>query len=83
MTADTPRLLNTSSAQSVMTGSPATLSCFYEGNPRPSIRWFYINPRTAESTAIANESKDQSVLHIENTTYSHEGMTLPIDWTND
>ena len=73
---DTPRLLNTSSAQSVMTGSPATLYCNYEGNPKPSIKWFYINPRTAETSHVPNEARDQSVLHIENTTYSHEGMGI-------
>lgn len=70
----TPRLLNTSGSQSVMTGSPSKLSCFYDGNPKPSIKWFHSNPRSGETSYVRNyHPTDQQILEIKNTTYSHEG----------
>jgi len=68
-----PRLLNISSTVSVPTGSPSRLYCNYEGDPKPTIRWYHINPRSGETSYVPNNGPEESVLHILNTTYSHEG----------
>jgi len=71
---DTPRLQNTSSQQTIAVGTPTKLYCNYEGNPRPNIRWYHINPRSGETSPVANFGRDQAILEIENVTYSHEGQ---------
>ncbi|KAI1285983.1 Irregular chiasm C-roughest protein [Halotydeus destructor] len=67
----TPKLLNTSNAQSVLTGSSARLHCYYEGNPVPLVKWYHVNPRSSEVNMIS--SSDSQVLEIANATYNEEG----------
>lgn len=70
---DTPRLVNISEKQSVLTGHPARLHCFYEANPPPQIKWYHINPRSGDANIISGVSKEQQYLDVRNATYIHEG----------
>lgn len=68
--------MNISEKQSVLTGHPARLHCFYEANPPPVIKWYHINPRTGDANSIPNPSasNEKQYLEIRNATYTHEGM---------
>lgn len=57
-----------------LTGGSVKLYCNFEGNPKPSIEWFHRNLNTDEApTRVPNYGPVQSILEIENATYSHEG----------
>ena len=77
---DTPRLVNVSEPQTVENHERARLYCHYEGNPKPTVRWFYINPRSGEAGPVPSMkdgnhflSELDQVLEIRNASYSHEG----------
>lgn len=74
--------MNVSEQQTVENHERARLHCHYEGNPKPTVRWFYINPRSGEILGpIGSTMKDgihilselDQVLEIRNASYSHEG----------
>lgn len=71
-----PLLINTSHSESVLVGSSAQLSCLFDGNPAPTVRWLYTDPlsKIAESIPLHSSSQMSSqYLSITNVTYKNEG----------
>ncbi|XP_074601550.1 irregular chiasm C-roughest protein isoform X2 [Brevipalpus obovatus] len=68
-----PQSVNYSTEQSVRIGHSTKLYCFFDGNPKPDIQWYQIDPRTGIHHQIEMPSGDNHVLPIFNATYNHEG----------
>jgi len=69
-----PTLVSSSDPQqSVELGESLRLFCNYEGNPRPKIMWFHINPITDQVRNRPNDENNANELVISNATYHDEG----------
>ncbi|XP_053203120.1 irregular chiasm C-roughest protein-like isoform X2 [Panonychus citri] len=68
-----PHSVNYSTEQSVQTGKSIKLYCFFDGNPKPEVHWYQIDPRTSQHHRIDMPSDNNQILLIANATYSHEG----------
>lgn len=70
---DPPRSLNASSEQSLKVGMSTRLSCYFEGNPKPKIEWYLIDPRFDNKYLLKSLPNDDQVVEIINSTYNDEG----------
>ena len=68
-----PHSVNYSSEQTVQTGKSIKLHCYFDGNPKPEVHWYQIDPRTGQHHKIDMPSDNNQILYISNATYSHEG----------
>lgn len=71
-----PTALNSTGSASVELGSEAALSCTFDGNPRPEIRWLFADPLSRSHTPMLIENPDKRSPHtlvIRNVSYRNEG----------
>lgn len=73
---DPPHSVNYSSEQTVQTGKSIKLHCYFDGNPKPEVHWYQIDPRTGQHHRIDMPSDNNQILYITNATYSHEGIIM-------
>ena len=50
------------------------MKCEYDGNPKPKVMWFHINPITEQVRNRHSTAEDSGVLVITNITYHDEGI---------
>lgn len=69
-----PHLLRASNQrQSVVLGNTTRLFCDYDGNPKPEVYWYHINPISDVVRQRSAESQNSNELYIRNVTYNDEG----------
>lgn len=68
-----PAVLNSSHSDSIQLGNSTHLSCLFEGNPSPEIKWFYVDPLSKLATTLQLENDKKSQLQLKNVTYRNEG----------
>jgi len=72
---DEPRLLKSSQTQQTLElGASTYLFCDYEGNPKPEIFWYQINPISDVVRHRPNNAINSSIFNIYNSTYNDEGI---------
>lgn len=69
-----PRLIRSSPLQhKINLGSDLRLECNFIGNPKPVVRWVFVDSIKKELVYLNSVPENPGLLHIKNISYTNEG----------